>query len=169
MGSADHWLEVKLAVSDGSGQLGLCARVDDTAFTGVFGEVADDAYKEIEVTDGEPSTGETGASHTHTTGEVYALEASGTTFTFYLNGSSVFSFSSSHVSTNTKVGLHLNESSSGAVRFDDFRAGVGPYPGPAASQTDASAGESTATGQAFDATAVVIRPAPLLMAPMVAP
>jgi len=133
-GSVDHWAEAKLAVSDGSDQIGIVVRLDPTTFTGISMEVADGAYKVIRVTNGTPDTGATGDSHTHAAGEVYACEIidSTDTINFYLNGALVFTTTGeAHNAGDTRVGLHINaDVGNNAVRWDNFRAGNGTYPGP---------------------------------------
>jgi len=132
--SVDHWAEVKLAVSDGSDQIGIVVRLDPTTFTGISMEVADGAYKLIRVVNGSPDTGATGDSHTHAAGEVYACEVidSTDTINFYLNGALVFTTTGeTHNAGDTRVGLHINaDVGNNAVRWDNFRAGNGTYPGP---------------------------------------
>jgi len=128
----DHWIEGRLAVSDGSGQIGLSVRCDASLFTCVNMEVADGNYKVLEVDNGSPSTVSTGAAHTHATGELFRAETEGTAVRLFLNDVLVHSFTTSFAAGNTRVGFHINESASGAIRWDDFRAGAMPWT-PAAS------------------------------------
>jgi hypothetical protein len=130
MADSAHWVEGKLIASDGSGQIGLVVRLDAAVFTGLSFEVADDAYKLIEVTGGSPATVFTGSAHVHATDEVYAAEITPAgDIKLYLNGTQVASTTSTFNLGGTRVGFHINESSSGAVKWGAFRAGVGPYPG----------------------------------------
>jgi len=134
---------------------------------------SDGAYKLIEVSGGSPNTVFTGSAHTHAAGEVYAAEINTAgTISFYLNGSVVATTTSSFNLGDTRVALHFNDDSTGSAsgdRWNNFRAGVGPYPGLAAGVTDANAEAAAATGSALDAVAEIIWPAPVLMASMVAP
>jgi hypothetical protein len=167
------WAEGTLSASAGTGSIGVMVRMDATAFTGVSFEVADGAYKLIEVSGGSPNTVFTGSAHTHAAGEVYAAEINTAgTINLYLNGSVVATTTSSFNLGDTRVALHFNDDSTGSAsgdRWNNFRAGVGPYPGPAAGATDVNAEAAEATGAAFDAAAEVIWSARLLMPPMVAP
>jgi hypothetical protein len=125
---ADHWIEATLAVSNGSGNIGLMIRFDDTEADCLSWEVADGAYKLIHADDGEAAgTIFTGSSHDHTTGERYRATVEGNTTKFFLNDVEVASTTTSTYAGATRVGLHLHENSSGAVRWDNFRAGVMPY------------------------------------------
>jgi hypothetical protein len=172
MNTGNHWIEATLSASAGTGSVGLLARMDASAFTGLSFEVADGSYKLIDVSGGTPNTVFTGVAHTHAAGEVYGFEVSGTTNNFYLNGSLVATTTYSSYQTNRRVGLHFNDDSTGsafAARWNNFRAGDGAYPGPLAGATDANAEAAAATGVGFDAVAAVIWQAPILMAPMVAP
>jgi hypothetical protein len=129
--STNHWIEARLARSTGANQIGLLVRLDAADFTAISVEVADGNYKIIRVSNGSPDTGATGAAHAHITGEVYAAEiTSGNTYTLYLDGVSVFTGTEAHNAGDTRVGVHLNESASGVIRWDDVRAGDGAYPGP---------------------------------------
>jgi len=159
-----HWIEAPLALSDGSGQIGLLVRLDATAFTALSFEVADGAYKLIEVSGGTPNTVFTGSAHTHATGEVYAAEVdTANNVRLYLNGSVVASTTSAFNVGDTRVGFHINESNSGAIRWGEFRAGAGPYPGLASGTTGTiavtqDAQTSSATGQlGYSGTIAVIQ------------
>jgi len=167
-----HWVEAKLSASNGNGQIGLLVRLDASVFTCLSFEVADGFYKLIQVDNGGPTTVFTGSAHTHAAGEVYAVEINTAgTINLYLNGSVVATTTSAFNLGDTRVGLHFNDNggSASASRWDSFRAGRGPYPGPPAGATDADAVPATATGSAPDAQVLAIWEAHLLMAPMVAP
>jgi hypothetical protein len=173
MGDGTHWVEARLAASAGTGSIGLLARMDPTAFTGLSFEVADGSYKLIEVSGGTPNTVFTGAAHTHAASELYAFEVdTANNVRLYLDGVQVASTTSAFNAGDTRVGLHFNDDSTGSAapnRWDSFRAGTGPYPGPPAGDTSASPEAAAATGTALDAVAAVVWPALVLMAPMVAP
>jgi len=172
MGDGALWVEARLAASAGTGSIGLLARMDATAFTGLSFEVADGNYKLIEVNAGTPNTVFTGAAHTHAANELYAFEVdTANNVRLYLDGAQVAATTSTFNAGDTRVGLHFNDDSTGSAsgdRWDSFRAGTGPYPGPPAGDTNASPEAATATGTASDATVAVIWEAVVLMAPMVA-
>jgi len=130
-----HWVEAPLDLSDGSGQIGLLLRLVTAEFTALSFEVADGFYKLIEVTAGSPNTVFTGSAHTHATGELYAAEVdTANNVRLYLDGTEVAATTSAFqagASVN-RIGLHLNESASGVVRWGKFRGGPGLYPGPEA-------------------------------------